>query len=104
MDLAVAEEDALPLEEITQELASQYLVSLSYLDANLRILIAIIMCIVPADFPDCCQVCGRRGHCVGIDRQPLSNDGDLPANLRSSRDSVARFMVKRLARHCSCKC
>ncbi len=43
MDLAVAEEDALPLEEITQELASQYCVSLSYLDANLRILIAIIM-------------------------------------------------------------
>ncbi len=58
MDLAVGREDALPLEEITQELASQYLRLLSYLDANLRILIAIIMCICSADFPYCCQVCG----------------------------------------------
>ncbi len=58
MDLELAEEDALPLEEITQELASQICVSLSYLDANLRILIAIIIAYVPADFPDCGKVCG----------------------------------------------
>ncbi len=58
MDLAVGRRDALPLEEITQELASQYLRFMSYLDANLRILIAIIMCICSADFPDCGKVCG----------------------------------------------
>ncbi len=47
----LAEEDALPLEEITQEfLPVSICVSLSYLDANLRILIAIIMCICSRRF------------------------------------------------------
>lgn len=59
----LTKEDALPLESTQEGLSVSICVSLSYLDAN-RILIAIIMCICSADFPDCCQVCGRAGHCV----------------------------------------
>lgn len=71
----LAEEDALPLEEITQELASQYLRFIelfgrkpTHLDSHHHVhMIYRLICAV-------------------------------------LRDSVARFMVKRLARHCSCKC
>lgn len=101
----LAEEDALPLEEITQELASQYLRFIelfgrkpTHLDSHHHVHM------FPQIFPIVAKFAAEEGIALRIDRQPLSNDGDLPANLRSSQDSVARFMVKRLARHCSCKC
>ena len=94
----LAEEDALPLEEITQELASQ-------LDANLRILIAIIMCICSRRFSRLWQSLRlKRGlRCAStVSRFLRMVIYRLICAVR--RDSVARFMVKRLARHCSCKC
>ena len=98
----LAEEGALPLEEITQELASQYLRFIelfgrkpTHLDSHHHVHM------FPQIFPIVAKFAAEEGIALRIDRQPLSNDGDLPANLRSS---VARFMVKRLARHCSCKC
>ncbi len=101
----LAEEDALPLEEITQELASQYCVSLSYLDANLRILIAIIMCICSRRFslllPGLRLKRGLR-YASTVSRYLTLVIYRLICAVRT--DSVARFMVKRLARHCSCKC
>ncbi len=101
----LAEEDALPLEEITQELASQICVSLSYLDANLRVLIAIIMCICSRRFSRLLSGLRlKRGlRCASTVSRYLTL---VIYRLICAvlRDSVARFMVKRLARHCSCKC
>lgn len=101
----LAEEDALPLEEITQELAVSICVSLSYLDANLRILIAIIMCICSRRFsrllPGLRLKRGLRCASTVSRYLTLVIYRLICAVLR---DSVARFMVKRLARHCSCKC
>lgn len=101
----LAEEDALPLEEITQELASQYLRFIelfgrkpTHLDSHHHVHM------FPQIFPIVAKFAAEEGIALRIDRQPLSNDGDLPANLRSSQGFSARFMVKRLARHCSCKC
>ena len=102
----LAEEGALPLEEITQELASQYLRFIelfgrkpTHLDSHHHVHM------FPQIFPIVAKFAAEEGIALRIDRQPLSNDGDLPANLRSSQGfSIARFMVKRLARHCSCKC
>ena len=101
----LAEEDALPLEEITQELASQYLRFIELLDANLRILIAIIMCICSRRFsrllPGLRLKRGLRCASTVSRYLTLVIYRLICAVLR---DSVARFMVKRLARHCSCKC
>lgn len=101
----LAEEDALPLEEITQEPPVSICVSLSYLDANLRILIAIIMCICSRRFSRLWQSLRlKRGlRCAStVSRFLRMVIYRLICAVR--RDSVARFMVKRLARHCSCKC
>lgn len=101
----LAEEDALPLEEITQELASQYLRFIelfgrkpTHLDSHHHVHM------FPQIFPIVAKFAAEEGIALRIDRQPLSNDGDLPANLRSSQGFSSAFMVKRLARHCSCKC
>lgn len=80
-------------------------VSLSYLDANLRILIAIIMCICSRRFSRLWQSLWlKRGlRCAStVNRYLTMVIYRLICAVR--RDSVARFMVKRLARHCSCKC
>lgn len=101
----LAEEDALPLEEITQGSPVSICVSLSYLDANLRILIAIIMCICSRRFSRLWQSLRlKRGlRCAStVNRYLTMVIYRLICAVR--RDSVARFMVKRLARHCSCKC
>lgn len=99
----LAEEDALPLEEITQELASQYLRFIELF--NLRILIAIIMCICSRRFsrllPGLRLKRGLRCASTVSRYLTLVIYRLICAVLR---DSVARFMVKRLARHCSCKC
>lgn len=101
----LAEEGALPLEEITQELASQYLRFIelfgrkpTHLDSHHHVHM------FPQIFPIVAKFAAEEGIALRIDRQPLSNDGDLPLICAVRRDSVARFMVKRLARHCSCKC
>ena len=90
----LAEEDALPLEEITQELASQYLRFIelfgrkpTHLDSHHHVHM------FPQIFPIVARTVSRYLTLV-IYRL-------ICAVLR---DSVARFMVKRLARHCSCKC
>lgn len=101
----LAEEGALPLEEITQELASQYLRFIelfgrkpTHLDSHHHVHM------FPQIFPIVAKFAAEEGIALRIDRQPLSNDGDLRLICAVRRDSVARFMVKRLARHCSCKC
>lgn len=101
----LAEEDALPLEEITQELASQYLRFIelfgrkpTHLDSHHHVHM------FPADFPDCCRLRLKRGlRCASTVSRYLTL---VIYRLICAvlRDSVARFMVKRLARHCSCKC
>ena len=94
----LAEEGALPLEEITQELASQYL-------RFIELLIAIIMCICSRRFSRLWQSLRlKRGlRCAStVSRYLTMVIYRLICAVR--RDSVARFMVKRLARHCSCKC
>lgn len=79
--------------------------ALSYLDANLRILIAIIMCICSRRFsrllPGLRLKRGLRCASTVSRYLTLVIYRLICAVLR---DSVARFMVKRLARHCSCKC
>ena len=93
----LAEEDALPLEEITQELASQYL---RFID--LRILIAIIMCICSRRFSRLLPGlrlkralrCGRIVRWCLICRSTCA----LP------RDSAVHSTVKRSVSRCSCKC
>lgn len=101
----LAEEDALPLEELLRSLPVSICVSLSYLDANLRILIAIIMCICSRRFsrllPGLRLKRGLRCASTVSRYLTLVIYRLICAVLR---DSVARFMVKRLARHCSCKC
>lgn len=101
----LAEEDALPLEEITQELASQYLRFIelfgrkpTHLDSHhhvhmfrrfSRLLSGLRL---------------KRGlRCASTVSRYLTL---VIYRLICAvlRDSVARFMVKRLARHCSCKC
>lgn len=98
----LAEEDALPLEEITQELASQYLRFIelfgrkpTHLDSHhhvrrfSRLLPGLRL---------------KRGlRCASTVSRYLTL---VIYRLICAvlRDSVARFMVKRLARHCSCKC
>ena len=99
----LAEEDALPLEEIAQGLPVSICVSLSYLDANLRILIAIIMYMFTRFsllFPRFAAEEGLR--CAStVSRYLTLVIYRLICAVRT--DSVARFMVKRLARHCSCE-
>lgn len=98
----LAEEDALPLEEITQSSPVSICVSLSYLDANLRILIAIIMCICSRRFSRLLPGlrlkralrCGRIVRWCLICRSTCA----LP------RDSAVHSTVKRSVSRCSCKC
>ncbi len=77
------QEDALPLEEITQELASQYLRFIelfgrkpTHLDSHHHVHM------FPQIFPIVARFAAEDQ--LRIDRQPLSNAGDLPANLRRS--------------------
>ncbi|MDU7604750.1 MAG: chitin disaccharide deacetylase, partial [Escherichia coli] len=88
----LAEEDALPLEEITQELASQYLRFIelfgrkpTHLDSHHHVHM------FPQIFPIVAKFAAEEGIALRIDRQPLSNDGDLPANLRSSQGFSSAF-------------
>ena len=99
----LAEEDALPLEEITQELASQYLRFIelfgrkpTHLDSHHHVHM------FPQIFPIVARFAAEEGIALRIDRQLTLVIYRLICAVR--RDSVARFMVKRLARHCSCKC
>ncbi len=98
----LAEEDALPLEEITQELVSQYLRFIELLDANLRILIAIIMCICSRRFsrllPGLRQ--SRALRCGRIVRWRLI----CRSTCALPRDSAVHSTVKRSVSRCSCKC
>ncbi|EMS8967317.1 chitin disaccharide deacetylase [Escherichia coli] len=88
----LAEEDALPLEEITQELASQYLRFIelfgrkpTHLDSHHHVHM------FPQIFPIVARFAAEEGIALRIDRQPLSNAGDLPANLRSSQGFSSAF-------------
>lgn len=101
----LAEEDALPLEEITQELASQYLRFIelfgrkpTHLDSHHHVHM------FPQIFPIVAKFAAEEGIALRIDRQPLSNDGDLPANLRSSQGFSSAFYGEEISGHCSCKC
>lgn len=92
-------------DEPSLAIAVSICVSLSYLDANLRILIAIIMCICSRRFSRLLPGLRlKRGlRCAStVSRYLTLVIYRLICAVR--RDSVARFMVKRLARHCSCKC
>ncbi|NEN74221.1 chitin disaccharide deacetylase, partial [Escherichia coli] len=73
----LAEEDALPLEEITQELASQYLRFIelfgrkpTHLDSHHHVHM------FPQIFPIVSRFAAEEGIALRIDRQPLSNAGD----------------------------
>ncbi len=101
----LAEEDALPLEEITQELASQYLRFIelfgrkpTHLDSHHHVhMFPQIFRLLPG-------LRLKRGlRCASTVSRYLTL---VIYRLICAvlRDSVARFMVKRLARHCSCKC
>ncbi len=101
----LAEEDALPLEEITQELASQYLRFIelfgrkpTHLDSHHHVHM------FPQIFPIVAKFVAEEGlRCAStVNRYLTMVIYRLICAVR--RDSVARFMVKRLARHCSCKC
>lgn len=88
----LAEEDALPLEEITQELASQYLRFIelfgrkpTHLDSHHHVHM------FPQIFPIVAKFAAEEGIALRIDRQSLSKDGDLPANLRSSQGFSSAF-------------
>ncbi|EFB2825533.1 chitin disaccharide deacetylase [Escherichia sp. 93.0816] len=88
----LAEEDALPLEEIAQELASQYLRFIelfgrkpTHLDSHHHVHM------FPQIFPIVAKFAAEEGIALRIDRQPLSYDGDLPANLRSSQGFSSAF-------------
>ena len=101
----LAEEDALPLEEITQELASQYLRFIelfgrkpTHLDSHHHVHM------FPQIFPIVARFAAEEGIALRIDRQSLSRVVIYRPICAVRRDSVARFMVKRLARRCSCKC
>lgn len=101
----LAEEDALPLEEITQELASQYLRFIELFGRKPTHLDTIIMCICSRRFSRLLSGLRlKRGlRCAStVSRYLTLVIYRLICAVR--RDSVARFMVKRLARHCSCKC
>lgn len=87
----LAEEGALPLEEITQELASQYLRFIelfgrkpTHLDSHHHVHMF-------RRFSRLWQSLRLKRIALRIDRQPLSNDGDLPANLRSSQGFSSAF-------------
>ncbi|MGU0161093.1 ChbG/HpnK family deacetylase [Escherichia coli] len=84
----LAEEDALPLEEITQELVSQYLRFIELFGRKPTHLDSHHHVHVPADFPDCCQVCGRAGIALRMDRQMAF---DLPVNLRTTQGFSSAF-------------
>lgn len=101
----LAEEDALPLEEITQELASQYLRFIELFGRKPTHLDSHHQCICSRRFsrllPGLRLKRGLRCASTVSRYLTLVIYRLICAVLR---DSVARFMVKRLARHCSCKC
>ena len=103
----LAEEDALPLEEITQELASQYLRFIelfgrkpTHLDSHHHVHM------FPQIFPIVARFAAEAGDCVA--RRTVSRylaSGDLPAQpAQLPRDSAVHSTVKRSVRRCSCKC
>lgn len=98
----LAEEDALPLEEITQELASQYLRFIelfgrkpTHLDSHHHVHM------FPQIFPIVARFAAEEGIALRADRQMVF---DLPVNLRTTQDSAVHFTVKRSVSRCSCKC
>ncbi|MCW0135940.1 chitin disaccharide deacetylase [Escherichia coli] len=97
----LAEEDALPLEEITQELASQYLRFIelfgrkpTHLDSHHHVHM------FPQIFPIVARFAAEEGIALRADRQMVF---DLPVNLRTTQDSAVHSTVKRSVSRCSCK-
>ncbi|WP_059241642.1 chitin disaccharide deacetylase [Escherichia albertii] len=88
----LAEEDALPLEEIAQELVSQYqrFVELfgrkpTHIDSHHHVHM------FPQIFPLVAKFAAEQGIALRIDRQSAFNESDLPANLRSSQGFSSAF-------------
>lgn len=100
----LAEEDALPLEEITQELASQYLRFIELFGSKPTHLDSHHHVHMFRRLSRLLRLRLKRGlRCAStVSRYLTLVIYRLICAVRT--DSVARFMVKRLARHCSCKC
>ncbi|EFA5092485.1 TPA: chitin disaccharide deacetylase [Escherichia coli] len=88
----MAEEGALPLEEISLELASQYqrFIELfgrkpTHLDSHHHVHM------FPQIFPIVARFAAEQGIALRIDRQAVFNDSDLPGELRSSQGFSSAF-------------
>lgn len=88
----MAEEDTLPLDEITHELACQYqrFIDLfgrepTHLDSHHHVHM------FPQIFPIVAHFAAERGIALRIDRQPVFQDADLPTTLRSSQGFSSEF-------------
>lgn len=88
----MAEEDTLPLDEISRELASQYQRFIdqfgrepTHLDSHHHVHM------FPQIFPIVAHFAAERGIALRIDRQPVFNAADLQATLRSSQGFSSEF-------------
>ena len=98
----LAEEDALPLEEITQELVSQYLRFIelfgrkpTHLDSHHHVHM------FPQIFPIVARFAAEQGIALRADRQMAF---DFRSTCALPRDSAVHSTVKRSVSRCSCKC